>query len=215
MNILYLVRHGENWANITQEFSYRKVDYSLTAKGVIQAQQTAEFFRDKAIHEIYSSPLKRARETAEIIAQALNLDVTIVELLREINVGALEGQAPNAENWAYHDRIIEDWYERRHDSAFRDGEDYWTLLARTQRGLAQILDGKSGRNIVVVGHGGMFSFTIKDLPRCRSAPVAADRQAELCDHRDRGALARRRAGDAVAQLGRLRAPVRRPNQCQP
>ncbi len=163
MNILYLVRHGENWANITQEFSYRKVDYSLTAKGVIQAQQTAEFFRDKAIHEIYSSPLKRARETAEIIAQALNLDVTIVELLREINVGALEGQAPNAENWAYHDRIIEDWYERRHDSAFRDGEDYWTLLARTQRGLAQILDGKSGRNIVVVGHGGMFSFTIKDI----------------------------------------------------
>lgn len=174
MNTLYLVRHGENWANITQEFSYRKVDYSLTAKGVIQARQTAEFFRDKAIHEIYSSPLKRARETAEIIVRALGLEVAIVEHLREINVGALEGQPPNTENWAYHDRIIEDWYERRHDTAFRDGEDYWTLLARTRGALAQILEGKSGRNIVVVGHGGMFSFTIKDL--CREVDIRRLRQ---------------------------------------
>ena len=41
MNHLYLVRHGENVANLTKEFSCCKVDYSLTAKGVLQAQQTA------------------------------------------------------------------------------------------------------------------------------------------------------------------------------
>lgn len=40
MNIIYLVRHGENKANLTKEFSYKKVDYPLTPKGVIQAQQT-------------------------------------------------------------------------------------------------------------------------------------------------------------------------------
>ena len=44
-NTIYLVRHGENTANITKEFSYKLVDYSLTAKGVQQAEQTAEYFK--------------------------------------------------------------------------------------------------------------------------------------------------------------------------
>ena len=59
-NTIYLVRHGENLANITKEFSHRLVDYSLTPKGIIQAEQTAAYFRDFHIDEIYSSPLKRA-----------------------------------------------------------------------------------------------------------------------------------------------------------
>jgi broad specificity phosphatase PhoE len=162
MNTIYLVRHGENQANLTKEFSYKVVDYSLTPKGVLQAQQTAEFFQNKQIHEIYASPLKRARETAEIIAQALNLDVMVVEHFREVNVGALDGQA-SAESWAYHDQIVDDWFESRHDTAFHGGEDYWTLLGRMRQGLHQIVEHKTARNIVVVGHGGLFTFTLKDI----------------------------------------------------
>ena len=37
MNRIYLVRHGENTANLTKEFSHRRVDYSLTPKGILQA----------------------------------------------------------------------------------------------------------------------------------------------------------------------------------
>jgi broad specificity phosphatase PhoE len=173
MNTIYLVRHGENRANLTKEFSYKTVDYSLTPKGVLQAQQTAELFQDKQIHEVYSSPLKRARETAEIIAQALNLDVIVVEHFREVNVGALDGQA-SAESWAYHDQIVNDWFESRHDSAFDGGEDYWTLLARMRQGLHAIVERKSGRNIVVVGHGGLFTFTLKDI--CQNVDIPALRR---------------------------------------
>ncbi|MCB0198167.1 MAG: histidine phosphatase family protein, partial [Anaerolineae bacterium] len=64
----YLVRHGENPANITKEFSYRDVDYSLTPKGVLQAQQTAAHFRNVPVDAVVASPLKRTRETAAIIA---------------------------------------------------------------------------------------------------------------------------------------------------
>ena len=64
MNRLFLVRHGENVANLTKEFSYRLVDRSLTDKGVEQARQTAVYFQDKSIHAVYTSPLKRAAETA-------------------------------------------------------------------------------------------------------------------------------------------------------
>ncbi len=43
---IYLVRHGENVANLTKEFSHRKVDHSLTPKGRLQAKQTAAYFKD-------------------------------------------------------------------------------------------------------------------------------------------------------------------------
>ena len=76
MTRVYLVRHGENPANLLKQFSHRLVDYSLTPKGIAQAEQTAAFFLDKRIDAIYSSPLKRARKTAEIIGAALGLPVT-------------------------------------------------------------------------------------------------------------------------------------------
>src|SRR4051812_43185464 len=127
---LYVVRHGENPANLNREFSYKLIDYSLTPKGVRQAEETANFFRDKDIHEVYSSPLKRALETAEIIAAPHGLPVAIVEGFRENNVGDLEKEPPTDENWALHDRIIGDWFAGRHDSAFPGGEDFHTLVGR-------------------------------------------------------------------------------------
>ncbi|MGH2510245.1 MAG: histidine phosphatase family protein, partial [Ktedonobacteraceae bacterium] len=89
-NTIHLVRHGENPANITHEFSYKLIDYPLTPKGVLQATQTAEFLKGTPIDAIYSSPLKRAHETAHIIAAPHQLPVTVIEGFREVNVGELE-----------------------------------------------------------------------------------------------------------------------------
>ena len=47
MTHLYLIRHGENLANLTKEFSYLKVDYPLTPKGKLQAAQTALLLQDR------------------------------------------------------------------------------------------------------------------------------------------------------------------------
>jgi broad specificity phosphatase PhoE len=159
-NTIYLVRHGENPANLTREFSYKLVDYSLTPKGMEQAQQTAAYFKDKNIHEVYASPLKRARETAEIIAQELKLPVTVMEQFREINVGQLEEQPPTDENWGLHNRILLDWIAGKHETMFAGGEDYITLLARMRAGLQEITHSKKQRNIVVVGHIGILACTI-------------------------------------------------------
>src|SRR5581483_4897817 len=134
-------------ANLRSEFSYKLVDYSLTPKGQLQALQTAEYFRDKQIHEIYSSPLKRTRETAAIIAQTLDLPVTILEEFREVNVGALERQPPTIENWELHDRIVAEWFFGRHEVSFPEGENYLTLLQRMRSGLCQVLQNKTDKNI--------------------------------------------------------------------
>jgi broad specificity phosphatase PhoE len=160
MNKVYLVRHGENPANITEELSCRKVDYSLTAKGRLQAQQTAEYFEDKSIDLIYASPLKRAFETAQIIGERLGLTPVIIEGLREINVGRLEGMPDRNESWRIHNKILYAWIEGNTETKFPGGEDLIMSNARMRNAMQLILSGNDGRRIVVVGHGGLFFTSI-------------------------------------------------------
>lgn len=65
---IILARHGETEWNVTEVFRGR-IDINLSETGVKQAELLAEYLRKSAIEVVYSSPLKRARETAEIIAQ--------------------------------------------------------------------------------------------------------------------------------------------------
>lgn len=168
MTKLYLVRHGENKANITREFSHRLVDYPLTPRGILQAQQTAEYFSALSIRHIYASPLKRAGETAAIIAQPLGLEVRILEHFREINVGILE-QEPTAENWEIHDRIFYGWLEGQTEVTFPEGENYITLFSRMSAGLQEVIGHDPEGPHIIVGHGGIFRATIQDI--CRSMDV--------------------------------------------
>ncbi len=156
MNTLYLVRHGENLANITKEFSYKKVNYPLTDKGVLQARQTALYFRDKEIDEIYSSPLKRALETAQIIGEATGLPVIVMENFREVNVGSLEDLPPTDENWRLYAETIRNWYNGKPHVPFPQGENLFMLENRLYSGLEEIVRGKADKSIVIVGHGGIF-----------------------------------------------------------
>ncbi len=173
-NRLYLVRHGENTANLTKEFSCRRVDYSLTAKGILQARQVAAHFAGQRIDAIYASPLKRAVETADIIAGALRLPVTVLENFREVNVGALEGKPSDAEHWKVYFQVFEDWFAGEGTTAFPEGENYHTLWERMRSGLRQVLAHRNGENIIIVGHAGIFTATLKDL--CRDIDVAWLRQ---------------------------------------
>lgn len=167
MNRLYLVRHGEGWANVSKEFSYKKVDYSLTPKGILQAQQTASFFKahcqDYPVDEIYASPLRRAQETAWTIAEALGLGVETIEDFRELNIGSLEGKPYSKEIWEVHDRIVANWFNGNPDMHFPGGENYPEMLERMRRGLSGVVAGKDGRNILIVAHAAIISFPLKDL----------------------------------------------------
>jgi len=163
MNRLYLVRHGENPANINKQFSSRRIDFPLTAKGVLQAQQTAEHLAGKGVHAIYTSPMRRAVQTAEIIGARLGLPVTALEELREIDVGELELQPATPEAWAYHNEMLLDWLQGRVERAFPGGDSYLTLCARMRAALEEATRGRRDQHIVVVGHGGIFTVTMQDL----------------------------------------------------
>ena len=163
MPTLYLIRHGENPANITKEFSYRKVDYSLTPRGIQQAQQTAIALKNRGIEAVYSSPLKRAIETANIIAAELALPVTIIEEFREVNVGSLEDMPPTNENWQLHNDVIRGWFRGDLERRFPDGEDWHDLTNRMVSGLAHVLAATPHSNSVIVGHGGIFTASLPRL----------------------------------------------------
>lgn len=159
-NTLYLVRHGENPANITKEFSYKLVDYSLTPKGVLQAEQTATFLQDVPLAAAYASPLKRARETAEIIMRAHNLPVTTLEEFREVNVGEMELRPPTEENWRQHDQIMDQWFKGNLAVAFPGGENFLELIERARRGLLEATRGRDGQRILIAAHGGILAALV-------------------------------------------------------
>lgn len=162
-NTLYLVRHGENLANITKEFSYKLVDYSLTPKGVLQAEQTAEWFKTLPLDAVYASPLKRAYETAASIARAQRLAVTVLEEFRELNVGDLELRPPDEATWRLHDQVVNEWIKGNLEARFPGGENCLEAIERARRGLLEVTRGRDGQRVVIASHGGILTAIVRNV----------------------------------------------------
>ena len=163
MTHLYLIRHGENLADLTKEFSYRKVDYPLTPKGKLQAEQTARVLQDRDIAAVYSSPLRRAYETAVELSTLLDQDVVVMEQFRELNVGDLEGQPVTPEAWLVHNEVLRAWRRGELDVAFPGGEDFWAVWQRVSDGYREVVTAHPGQAVAIFAHGGVFATTIKGL----------------------------------------------------
>ena len=87
---IILVRHGETQWNVEEIFRGR-IDVELNDTGLKQAELLAEYLSSVKIDAIYSSPLRRALKTAEIIASYHKLDVGIAPGLIDFNYGKWQG----------------------------------------------------------------------------------------------------------------------------
>ena len=179
-NKIYFVRHGENLANIRMMLSSRKIDYPLNERGRLQADQTAWYFRDTRIDEIYASPLKRAYETAQAIAAPHALEVAIRENFREVHTGDLEDRPDSPESWREWFRVTRAWMDNRPETRFPNGEDHCMVRERMRSGLEEILDRKDGRVTLIVTHVGLLMATIADLcPEVNVAEVM-EKESQNC-----------------------------------
>ena len=141
------MRHGETDWNAEQRVQGH-ADPSLNARGREQARALAASLAGERIAAIYSSDLARARETAEIVAEALSLDVRVDAALREFDTG----------NWT---GLTRDEIRRRFpDDARHDGETRDELVARIGAALTQISDEHPGERVLVVTHGGPLRWTL-------------------------------------------------------
>jgi probable phosphoglycerate mutase len=163
MKFLYFVRHGESAANRRREFANRGQGPELTEIGCRQAAMTASRLAGNGIKHIYSSPLRRARQSADIIAEILNIDVTETEALREYDVGNFEGTT-DPSHWDQYLRTEDDWllrqlWDRRNGD---DGESYTDIERRFTPFISTVCRQESPGAVLLVGHGGLFRMM---LPR--------------------------------------------------
>ena len=92
MTRIYLVRHGQTAWNKEEIFRGR-TDVPLNETGLREAQLAGEYFQEMDIHAVYSSPLLRAWETAQKIAEVQSLEVRPLQGIIDMCFGAWEGQS--------------------------------------------------------------------------------------------------------------------------
>ena len=146
------LRHGESLGNAQSRWQGQS-DYPLTDKGRAQAQALAKRWKSEHVKfdGIFASPLGRARETAEIVASALNLKVEFDDIWLERAIGEMEGLT--ADEVRQKPRPP---YTTPYDSIGGDGEGDWELFLRAGQALHNLLKRPAG-NYLIVSHGGMLN----------------------------------------------------------
>ena len=158
---LYFVRHGESEANTLRVISNRESQYGLTVLGRQQAAMLVDHLKAVPFTAIYSSPILRARETAEIVAQAFDLPCQITEALREYDCGILE-DCSDEESWKEHQSYYNDWMLRcRYEAKPIGGENFLKIQERFLPFIDHLKPRKD-EHLLLVGHGGLFHLM---LPR--------------------------------------------------
>ena len=152
---LYFVRHGESEANLLHEFSNRGFKHGLTERGFQQAEQLGQNLDKIPFKIIYSSPLKRAVQTAEILQQYLNCPLEITDALREFDTGVLEGKS-DSESWKIHAWVIDQWLTGNWEASIPGGESRLDIQARFMSLIDKLRHNLTEENILLVGHGGTF-----------------------------------------------------------
>jgi probable phosphoglycerate mutase len=158
MTNLFLIRHGESYANtdVTGPVAGMEGDKGLTPLG----RQQAERLRDRlaASHEIaadvlIASTLPRARQTAEIIAPALGLEIQFDDEVQELRPGASDGLSIAEARKRFG---FPDLREKPFTQVAPDGENWGQLVLRVGTALERITRVHAGKTIAVVTHGGFI-----------------------------------------------------------
>lgn len=167
MTIVYWVRHGENVANVSRTLSHRVFDGDLTAVGRSQAHALAARLAGAGFDfgSAWASPLRRTRQTARILTAELGLgDAEVVEALREVDVGVLDGRSDN-EAWRVYETTLTRWRSGDLDAQFPAGEDGQQLADRLAGALTAIARRDRGPALVV-GHGANLRAALPVLAGC-------------------------------------------------
>lgn len=148
---LFLVRHGETaWNREDRVQGFRDVE--LNALGRRQAEAIASSFRDEDVQAVYSSPLRRALETARLIAEAHGLRVVTDDRLKELNQGVLEGLTYEMMRAKYGD-LLKEWREKPATLKMPEGESMEELQARCWDLVQKLPQEHPNGTVVVVSHG--------------------------------------------------------------
>jgi len=161
------LRHGESVGNLENRFQGH-ADFPLTETGRLQARLLAERWQaeGRTFDQAFSSPLLRARETAEIVCAALNVPLELDPEWMEINNGLIAGLSDaEAEQVAPHPAFMTPYTRFG-----KTGESRWEVYLRAGKNIQRILDRAPG-SYLVTAHGGILNMTMYAI---LGIPVQAD-----------------------------------------
>ena len=145
--MIYIVRHGQTDWNVLKKVQ-GQVDVELNETGIKQAEIIRDELVNVPIDLIISSPLIRARKTAEIINMEHNLPIIYDERIMERNFGKYEGmELKNVDTQELWDYYI--------NKECNEAETIQELFQRVYSFYDEILDKYPDKNILVVTHGGV------------------------------------------------------------
>jgi len=158
---IFLIRHGETVWN-TKKLIQGQLDSPLTDNGIRQSNLLSKRIKKINPDIIYTSDLKRAIDTANIINQHINKDVIEISGVRERHWGVFQGA-----DWPKVKKFFPTQYKYyKNDSKnymIPNGESYNQVAKRTMDSLSDIIKNHENQKIVVVTHGGVISPLIRNL----------------------------------------------------
>jgi alpha-ribazole phosphatase len=159
---VFLIRHGRSAWNGENRVT-GQLDPPLSPEGARQAEILEHVLRGECLSAVYTSPLTRARETAEPAARAHELSIQVRDELMEIHMGVLQGRFRD-----YRDPEAQHlWQERERDRLhYRvpEGESFLDLERRVLPCLHQVLETEKGA-VLIVGHNGTNRVILGALMR--------------------------------------------------
>jgi len=150
MTSIYLVRHGQTAWNREEIFRGR-TDVPLDGVGLKQAEVVGYYFKDLKIDGIYSSPLARAWQTAEKIAQHHRLKVQPLEGIIDMSFGNWEGH-PHYEIKKIDAETYRLWREEPHLARLPGGETLDDVRERAMASLREVIEKHPEKTLVLVSH---------------------------------------------------------------
>ena len=171
VSTFYLIRHGEAEINVRPDL-WEMTDCRLTERGRAQVESLAQRLRSAPCGVIYASTMRRARQTADILASVLHVPLIGAPWLREMNWGDLD-HASLAEIRSTAPGLI-DAGKHSWDQAFPHGESVRGFYDRVATGIALLLkDPSLPAHVALVGHGGSIEVALTCLLELPS--LATDR----------------------------------------
>ncbi|HTW09421.1 MAG TPA: histidine phosphatase family protein [Acidimicrobiales bacterium] len=159
-------RHGQNTANLTRTLSHKTFDGDLTDLGRQQAHDLGRLLATRPAGPptlLVCSPLRRARQTAEIVGGHLGLRVAReLDDLRELDVGSLDGRSDETA-WATYNEVLGAWRAGNPEVRFPEGENCHELCARLRRALVTVAICSEGAGALVVAHGASLRASVAQL----------------------------------------------------
>lgn len=159
----YIFRHGETDLNIAGRFQGQSCNESLNQTGISQAKQLGKDLDGKKIDIVVTSPLKRALETAEIVADELDVPLVIEPDFIEGNFGVIEGKT-KTELTESEKEVFAKWivlHDNYLDIFFEKGESKRQIMNRAVDGLRRLGKRFPGKSIAISTHSAVIRLILQ------------------------------------------------------